>query len=188
MLGNPSGIFLSPVSSLPAKAVLISGNTVEFDLSASASEPVDHSGLGIGYWDSLNTNSVEDLRITHNIVLNAPSLAIRFSAGGSGVEISNNEIVNPGSSLNPALIASYRSGILIGNTRAVRGIGIINNTISDTLAPTRMRNGILLVSASDDIVSQGNVISTVSAEAGGTPTGEGTVPPPVAARRSPRRK
>ena len=189
MLGNPSGIFLSPVSSLPAKAVLISGNTVEFDLSASASEPVDHSGLGIGYWDSLNANSVEDFRITHNIIRNAPALAIRFAVGGSGVEISNNKIVNPGSSLNPALSSSYRSGVLIGNTRPVRDIGIINNTISDTLAPTRMRHGILLVSVNDDIVSQGNVISTVSPEAGGVPTGDGvTVPPPVAGRRSARRK
>jgi hypothetical protein len=188
MLGNPSGIFLSPVNTLPLRAVLISGNTIEFDLSESASEPMDHSGMGIGYWDALNANSIEDLRIRHNIVRNAPAAAIRFAAGGSGVEIANNEIVNPGSSLNPALASSYRSGILIGNTRPVPGIRIVNNTISDTLLPTRMRNGILLSSANNDIVSQGNVIATVQVDSIGGPTGEGNGPPPVAARRPAHRK
>jgi hypothetical protein len=171
MLGNPSGIFLNPTSTLPLKAVLISGNTVEFDLSVSASEPIDHSGFGIGYWDALNANSIEDFKITHNIVRNAPAVAIRFAAGGSGVEISNNEIVNPGSSLNPTLISSYRSGILIGNTRPVQGIGILNNTISDRLVPTRMRNGILLASANNDIVSHDNVISTVPPDVADAPPG-----------------
>jgi hypothetical protein len=189
MLGNPSGIFFNPINTLPAKAILISGNTIEFDLSSSASEPLDQSGFGIGYWDALSANNVEDLRISHNIVRNAPAVAIRFAAGGSGVEISNNEIVNPGSSLNPALVSSYRSGILIGNTRPVPGIRIVNNTISDTLTPTRMRNGILLVSVNDDVVLQGNVISTAPLDTGGAPAGDGTVPPPVAAaRRSAHRK
>jgi hypothetical protein len=184
MPGNSSGIFINATGTLPAKALLISGNTVEFDLSATASEPVNNSGIGIGYWDATNANSVEDLRITHNAVRNAPVAAIRFAAGGAGVEISNNEIVNPGSSLNPALVSSYRAGILIGNMRPVAGIRIINNTISDTLARTRMRNGILLVSANSDIVSQGNVISTAGTP--GSPGDDGALPPPGAARRPSR--
>jgi hypothetical protein len=172
MLGNPSGIFLNPRSTLPVKSLTISGNTVEFDLSVSASEPVIAAGFGIGYWDAMTGNTCEQLTITHNIVRNAPAVAIRFATGGADVEISNNQIVNPGSTLNPALQASYRTGILIANPLPVPGIRVLDNTIVDNLPDPRMRYGILVASPNPgDVVLSGNIVSSSGQSAPTTPNG-----------------
>lgn len=109
--GTALGIQLNLTANLPFKSIIISGNVVEFDLSVSSSEPQDQSGFGIGYWDATTLNIVENLIISGNSIVNSPGAAIRVSARCPNVNISDNKIINPGSTLNTGFAGSFRCGV-----------------------------------------------------------------------------
>ena len=114
--GNPSGIFVTPGANLPVSNILIANNTIEYDLSTSSSDPFNTSGMGIGYWDALTTNTATNFRILGNTIINSPIYGIRMSVTGSDFEISGNHITNAGSSANRGLAASSRVGIFIASS------------------------------------------------------------------------
>ena len=99
VIGNTTGIAINPTATLPVRTVLIANNAVEFDLESSADAPFSAaSEMGIGYWDSTNSTPSFNIKITGNIVINAPASGIRWaSSGGDNIEISDNTIINAGS-------------------------------------------------------------------------------------------
>jgi hypothetical protein len=145
--GNPSGVWVNAESNLPLAVITIQRNTIEYDLETGGSAPYDPSGVGIGYWDSTNGNSITSLKVLGNTIKNATLNAIRVSANGSDFDISGNIIINPGSSANSGLSAGYRNGILIASTTALKGVRVNNNTITDNQSTSRMVRGIYFAAA-----------------------------------------
>jgi hypothetical protein len=86
--------------------------------------------MGIGYWDATNSNRAFNVKITGNIVVNAPASAIRWApGGGDNVEISENMIINAGSAANPGLISSYRPGVMVSPANGISHVAILRNNI-----------------------------------------------------------
>jgi hypothetical protein len=166
-LGNPSGIFLNPDNNLPTQNILISDNIVEYDLEGS-SYPWDNAGFGIGYWDANENQTVDGLRIIDNTIMNCPLPAVRVHVDGKNIEVSGNQIVNPGSTQNGSATSGFRSGIFLANTNnPAINVRVNNNTITDTNSTTRMVYGLLIENQSgSDVVALGNTISC----SGGTTT------------------
>ncbi len=146
-VGNPSGVWVNAASNLPLAIITIQSNTIEYDLETASSAPYSPSGMGIGYWDSTNSNSIASLKVPGNTVKNANVNAVRVSASGNDLDISSNIAINPGSSANPGLSAGYRTGIFIASTTALAGVRVNNNTITDTQPTSRMARGIYLAGA-----------------------------------------
>jgi len=158
-VGNPSGIFITPRANLPVSTILIANNTIEYDLSTSGSDPYNTSGMGIGYWDALGTNTATNFRILGNTIINSPIYGIRMSVTGSDFEISGNHITNPGSSANRGLATFNRVGIFIASSSstALRDVRANNNAMVDNLPTSRMVRGIYLAApAGSDISMRGN--------------------------------
>jgi hypothetical protein len=141
-IGNPSGIWVNAASNLPLIKISIQSNSIEYDLETASLAPYDPSGIGIGYWDSTNLNSITSFKIVGNTIKNANINAIRVSANGSDFDISGNIVSNPGSSANPGLNASYRNGIFVASTTALASVRVNNNTITDAQPTSRMARGI----------------------------------------------
>jgi hypothetical protein len=141
-VGNPSGVWVNAAANLPLALITIQSNTIEYDLETAGSAPYNTSGMGIGYWDSTNSNSITSFKVLGNTIKNATVNAIRLSANGSDLDISNNIVINPGSSANRNLSASYRNGIFIASTTALAGVRVNNNTITDNQPASRMTRGI----------------------------------------------
>jgi hypothetical protein len=131
VIGNASGITINPTANLPVKTLLITGNTIEYDLESSPTAPFSGpSEMGIGYWDATNSNRAFNVKITGNIVVNAPASAIRWApGGGDNVEISENMIINAGSAANPGLISSYRPGVMVSPANGISHVAILRNNI-----------------------------------------------------------
>ena len=156
---NTGGIILYPNAKLPVlpyKDVLISNNIIEFDSQSKFNNP---AGFGIGYWDSAGGNTVTNLRILNNTILNCPMPGIRFSAEGSDIEVSGNQIVNPGSSLG-VLANSLRAGIFFASKLPIHNLRVLNNNITDNQPVTQMSYGIEFLTGNvGDIVARGNTTS-----------------------------
>ncbi len=156
---NTGGIILYPnanLSVLPYKDILISNNIIEFD---SQSKVNNTAGFGIGYWDSAGGNTVTDLRIVNNTIINCPMAGIRFSAEGSDIEVSGNQIVNPGSSLG-VLVNSFRAGIFFASKLPIHNLRVLNNNITDNQPVTQMSYGIEFLTGNvGDIIARGNTTS-----------------------------
>jgi hypothetical protein len=167
MLGNPFGVALYPVSNLPFRQIEISDNQVEFDLEPNNSYPWDSSGFGIGYWDSTNLNRVDGLKIAGNTVRNSPGPGIRFAANGNNIEIDgSNQLINCGSSLNAAAPNSFRCGVFLASQAHIPGLRLLDNSIVDNLATTRMVYGVEFATSNvGDILSKGNTIAVTGATA-----------------------
>jgi len=114
---------------------------------------MNSSGVGIGYWDSTNANSITSLKILGNTIKNANVNAIRVFADGSDIDISGNSIINPGSSANNRLNPGYRNGIFIASTTALGNVRVNNNTITDNQPTSRMARGIYFAAASGSQLS-----------------------------------
>jgi hypothetical protein len=166
-LGNSSGIFVNPDSNLPLRDVSIIGNVVEYDLEANNTYPWNSAGFGIGYWDALETNNIDGLKISGNSVINCPLPAIRSHVDGGNIDISSNLIVNSGSSLNASVTSGYQCGIFVANYNTLTAVRINNNIITDNNSTTRMVYAMLIEPESGtDVVAIGNVITC----SGGTTT------------------
>ena len=162
--GNPSGIFVNPTANLPLINVSITGNTITFDLESSSSAPYNDAGMGIGYWDSLGTNSISQFVVSDNMIVSANVNAIRFAVNMEDVLISGNMILNSGSSVSSSLIAAYQNGIFLASTTAAKDIRVLNNVITDNNSTARMVRGIsLFLAASSDVVILGNVFTVSGA-------------------------
>jgi hypothetical protein len=158
--GNPSGIIINPTANLPINDILISDNIVEYDLEKSAATPFNGAAeIGIGYWDSTNSNNAFNVKIAGNMIINAPASAIRWApSGGDGLEISGNTIVNAGSAANPGLLSSYRSAIMFSPSGKTTHVAILYNNIIDDAEHGRMASAIEIIGGSC-IVADGNVVS-----------------------------
>ncbi len=141
-LGNPSGIWVNPTANLPLANLVIQSNTVEYDLESDPSVPFNGNGVGIGYWDSTDLNTITSLHVLENTIKNASSNAISVSANGGGIEISRNIIINPGSSASSGLSGAYRNGVRVGSSAPMTGVRINDNFISDNLATSRIARAI----------------------------------------------
>jgi hypothetical protein len=146
-VGNPSGIWINATANLPLADITIQSNSIEYDLEAASSEPYNPSGMGIGYWDSTNVNSITGLKLLSNTIKNANANAVRVSANGSDLDICGNIVINPGSSANSGLSAGYRNGIFIASTTALARVRVNDNTITDTQPTSRIARGIYLAVA-----------------------------------------
>lgn len=160
-----NGVALSASNSLPSCNGNISDNQISFDLSASSGEAYNSvAGFGVGYYDGTGANYCDNCVLSRNQIVNSPSIGIFWQTfGGSNVSIKNNNVVNPGSSLNPALIAAYRAGIHMGSTAAVTGyFESKGNTISDNLATCRFAYGIEMTGSNRaDMLSDGDTVKAV---------------------------
>lgn len=164
MSGNPVGIGIIPTADMPLSDVSITGNEITFDLETSAGAPAAQGGFGIGYWDSLNAISVFGLKISGNLIENSPITGVRFSAQGSDIEISGNQIINPGSTLNTGAVAApFRSGIFVSTVGGVTGVRILDNSVTDNLAVTRMCFGeyVSVSTGAPDLISRGNIFTVL---------------------------
>ena len=141
-VGNPSGVWVNAAANLPLAAIAIQNNSIEYDLETANSAPWNSSGMGVGYWDSTNSNSITSLKVLGNTIKNATVNAVRVSANGNDLDISGNTIINPGSSANKSLSAGYRNGIFIASTSAIAGVHINNNVITDNQPTSRITRGI----------------------------------------------
>lgn len=158
--GVTVGIGLYPnagITPLPYRNIMIANNVVTFTPNSTAANT---ASFGIGYWDATGaSNSVSNLTITNNQVINSPLSGIRFSAEGSNINISGNQIVNPGSSSGSVLF-TYRNGVFVVSTGQISGLRVTNNLITDNQGTATMAYGIqFLTGNTGDIISSGNVIS-----------------------------
>ena len=136
-----AGIAIHPNSDLPTANIIISGNTVVFDLENSL-RPASSSSIGIGWWSTLG-QTAENLIIANNIVDNAPVAGIRLAAHLKGCRVTGNIIRNAGSSLDRTVPADYKTPIFVAGAPAT-DVEIADNQIIDSLEPSRMRNGLFL--------------------------------------------
>ncbi len=159
-IGNASGITINPTANLPIKTLLIAGNTIEYDLELlSTASFSGASEMGIGYWDSTNSNGAFNVRIDGNVVINAPASAIRWApGGGDNIEISDNMIVNAGSAANPGLISSFRSAVMVSAASAISHIAVLRNNIIANSAVGGMAYGIEVLGDSCEL-ADGNSVS-----------------------------
>jgi Pectate lyase superfamily protein len=141
-IGNPSAIWVNAMANLPLANILIQANTIEYDLETNRFTPQNTSGMGIGYWDSTDTNSIRGLEILDNVIRNTNANGIRISANAQDVDISGNTIVNPGSSANSALSVYYRNGIFISSKTPISNVRVNNNIISDNESTSRIARAI----------------------------------------------
>jgi hypothetical protein len=143
---QPFGIELDGASTLPFKNLKINSNSVSFDLSISPSEPFNPANLGIGYLDLLGTGECDNCDFSGNTVINAPLVAFRFAALGNNINFDNEIAINPGSSLNPGINPSFRTGLLWGTPTGAANGGVFSvkgGSYADDLTPSRMAYGIL---------------------------------------------
>jgi hypothetical protein len=159
--GAMSGITLVPTANLPFANLKINDNFVSFDLSDNDTDPINNSSIGIGYWDSTNSNRCDDCDFSRNIVVDAPATAYRFAANGSNIRFDDEVAINPGSSLNANLAEVYRSGLLLGNLKSIDGfISIKGGTYRDILPISRMAYGVAIASGqASKLLVDGPVLS-----------------------------
>lgn len=137
-----AGIAINPNSNLPLSNIIVSGNTVAFDLEGSL-RPANSASIGIGWW-STSGQTVENLIIANNIIDNAPVAGIRLAAVLKGCRIAGNIIRNAGSSLDTAIAAGYKTAIFIAGAPST-DLEIADNQIIDNLEPSRIKTGVLLM-------------------------------------------
>jgi parallel beta-helix repeat protein len=137
---SASGIAVNPNSNLPISNVIISGNTIVFDLEGS-SRPANNASIGIGWWSTLG-QTMENIAIANNIIDNAPVAGIRLAAVLKGCRINGNIIHNAGSSLDTA-IGGYKTPIFIAGAPAT-DVEVADNQIIDSLEPSRIKSALFL--------------------------------------------
>lgn len=140
-VGPFSGIASVTTANLPMRDISIQHNRVEYDLESSRSAPYSLYSTGIGYWDinyaGGSFNTVQNFHVSDNGIINAPTSGISMVVAGSGITISGNTILNPGSAANPGLKATYRNGISLDGKQA-SDVLVEHNMIKDMQATSTM--------------------------------------------------
>jgi hypothetical protein len=151
--GPSAGIMLDPNSNAPLQDVTIADNRINFVNAKLVHFAHDRFSSGITLWKYTHQNTpIDRLTISGNRITNAPGAGIWSNAalGGAGSsKIENNTIVNPARSVHLAGDKSgqSRAGIYLQSNSNNKNLRIQNNTISDTLKPTRLKYGIVANSA-----------------------------------------
>jgi hypothetical protein len=173
VLGYESGIDIYPASSYGFTDLSITGNNIRFAADTLATN--NQSG-GIALYNS-TAIPLTNVAIKGNTIDSPFCAGVVVQAGAvSGLEVSGNLIVNPGTTNNSSAncAGSYRAGIaLIGNTSWVQSI-VKNNTISDDQATPTMWYGTNWYGVSGDnsvlgMTFDGDTISYVGTPLTSTP-------------------
>jgi polygalacturonase len=151
--GPSAGLILDPNSNAPIQDLTIADNRINFVNAKPVNFGHDRFSSGITLWKYTHPNTpIDRLTISGNRITNAPGAGIWSNAalGGAGSsKIENNTIVNPARSIHLSTDTSgrARAGIYLQSNSNNKNLRIQNNTISDTLAPTRLKYGIVAQSA-----------------------------------------
>jgi Pectate lyase superfamily protein len=151
--GPSAGIMLDPNSNAPLQDITIADNRINFVNAKPINFAHDRFSSGITLWKYTHPNTpIDRLTISGNRITNAPGAGIWSNAalGGAGnSKIENNTIVNPARSIHLSGDNSgqARAGIYLQSNSNNKNLRIQNNTISDTLQPTRLKYGIVANSA-----------------------------------------
>jgi hypothetical protein len=166
-LSKPSaaagGIVVEPNSDLPVKNLVVSNNTVVFDLEKSR-YPANSASLGIG-WRSGLSRPAENWIIANNILVNGPVAGIRIAAELTGCRISGNVIRNAGSSLDTSITTAYKAPLFVAGAPAT-DVDISDNQIIDDLEPSRTRVALFLATTkgvSSGVTVRNNSVSILGA-------------------------
>lgn len=158
-----SGIAIEPNSNLPIANVIISSNTITFDLEDTR-RPASSASIGIGWW-STSGRTAENLIISNNVIGNAPVAGIRLAAALEGSMVTGNIIRNAGSSLDNTIPGAYKTPVFIAGAPST-DVQISGNQIIDSLEPSRMQAAILLATSrgtSSGLRVRNNSISILAA-------------------------
>jgi hypothetical protein len=139
-----SGIAIDPGSDLPLANIVISSNTVIFDIESSI-RLANSASLGIGWYSALG-RMAENLLIINNIIDNAPVAGIKLTAALRGCKVTGNIIRNAGSSLDTAIAENYKTPIFIVGAPSM-DVDIVDNQIIDGFEPSRMRTALFLATS-----------------------------------------
>ncbi|WP_373543091.1 glycosyl hydrolase family 28-related protein [Chamaesiphon sp.] len=151
--GPSAGIMLDPNSNASIQDLTIADNRITFVNAQPVTYEHDRFSGGIVLWKYTHPNApIDRLTIAGNRIVNAPGAGIWSNAalGGAGSSsIANNTIVNPARSYRLAEDNSgaSRAAIYLQANSKNRNLRIHNNTIVDTLEPTRLKYGIVANSA-----------------------------------------
>ena len=157
------GVRIDDAGNLPICNLAIKDNRITFDVSTGAGDDYNITDRGIGYVQSNAGGGCQDVNISGNTIKNAPLSGIRMSCDGGNIAIKNNVIVDPGSTLNPAVNSSFRPGIFLSNFSSpfTGQKDFSGNSINDDFATCRFGYGIELATLN----TSGIIIDGVSVSA-----------------------
>jgi len=130
---------------LPYNNIKIVNNTIYTEL-AGATDEHWYDGRGIGFRSTATVpTEISNIIIKNNLLVNVPMAGIRFQCQLTNVEISNNTIVNCGSTQDGgyAPTSVYRQPIVIVSDD-ISQLNICRNVIRDTNATTPVAYGIYI--------------------------------------------
>jgi Pectate lyase superfamily protein len=153
----------------------ISGNTINFiNIAGTDHENGDRYSAGIHYnrgWASNPNNLTTGLKIVGNTISNSPGMGIYLNAPIKNAQVSNNTIINPGSSFGAKKWIRWQSGIFLQDK--LEAISVLNNSFSGA----DLQQGIFAInSVIGDNIQAGNSVSgsSVPVFVRGTEEGTGT--------------
>jgi Pectate lyase superfamily protein len=151
--GPSAGIMLDPNSNAPIQDLTIADNRITFVKAQPVTYEHDRFSGGVVLWKYTHPDTpIDRLTIVGNRIVNAPGAAIWSNAalGGAGTsKIENNTLVNPARSsrLSEDNSGAAHTAIYLQANSKNRNLRIQQNTIVDTLKPTRLKYGIVAESA-----------------------------------------
>ena len=145
--GNGAAV-VPTTNNLPIENLKVSGNQVVYDLSTGAGDAYNAQTYAYGYQDvtASQVAGITNGDFSANVAVNCPAYCDFYDGQGANINFDNEQIVNPGSTLNPALAASGRAGIVIENTTGTIGgyISVKGGSVTDNLGTCRFGYGLLL--------------------------------------------
>ncbi len=147
--GPSAGIMLDPNSDAPIQDLTIADNRINFVKTEPVTYEHDRFSGGIVLWKYTHPDApIDRLTIAGNRIVNAPGAGIWSNAalGGSGSsKIENNTIVNPARSnrLSEDNSGTSHAAIYLQANSNNQNLRIQQNTLVDTLKPTRLKYGIV---------------------------------------------
>ncbi len=157
------------------ESIEISNNTINFiNIAGTDHEIGDRYSAGIHYnrgWASNPNNLTTGLKIIGNTISNSPGMGIYINAPIKNAQVSNNTVINPGSSYGAKKWGGWQSGIFLQDK--LEAISVLNNSFSGQ----DLQQGIFAINTViGDNIQTGNSVSGsgVPVFVRGTEAGTGT--------------
>lgn len=175
-VGVEYGIAFSPQSNeLDVTNVIITGNIITHPLESGAVTN-NAASLGIG-WNSITGKTLSNARISSNVIANFPLAAVRFTCGVLNVEVSNNQFLNCGSTLDGAITDISKTPVTVGPTivaglpvTTVHQLLIRDNHFLDSNATTRNTYSVFFYQPNTFVADHVYLLNNIFDVTGGTQT------------------
>lgn len=158
------GIYLDPGNTTDITNLSIRNNNIEYLSSLVGSQTSELNAAGIAMSLISTTVTNHNVRIENNRIVKSMSCGIRLASKIDNLRVKNNEIIDPGSSLDAGMAGLYKTGILLVGASS-NDISIEDNHMHDTRTPNVMIAGVSFsgVNGTVRLVSKRNRTTAIAA-------------------------